>query len=173
MEDSPTFGDTFREEFEKHFPTTFRYLDRLSGDPDLADIVQEAFIRLYRRVALPEDTGSWLVVVGQEPFGNARSKSRRRHRLLTGEDGERIMTDANPSPASGLETSRCQKIVRATLGRLPDRERKMLLLRYEGFSYREIAEMLDLTESSVETVLVRAKRAFRRALEEQGDAPER
>lgn len=55
MEDSPTFGDTFREEFEKHFPTTFRYLDRLSGDPDLADIVQEAFIRLsdawlYRRI---------------------------------------------------------------------------------------------------------------------------
>lgn len=172
VEDSPRFGESFRDEFEKHFPSIFRYLDRLSGDSDLAaDVAQEAFIRLYRRGALPENTVSWLVVVARNLFWNARSKSRRRRRLLAGEDGGRIMSDANPSPASSLETSQCQRRVRAALGRLPEREREMLLLRYEGFSYREIAEMLDVTETSVGTLLVRAKRAFRRTLEEQGDAP--
>ncbi len=61
--------------------------------------------------------------------------------------------------------------MRTALDRLAEREREMLLLRYEGFSYREIAEALELNEASVGTLLVRAKEAFRRAFEEQGDAP--
>jgi len=46
----------------------------------------------------------------------------------------------------------------------------MLVLRYEGYTYREIAEALDITYASVGTLLVRAKEAFRRALEDRGDA---
>jgi DNA-directed RNA polymerase specialized sigma24 family protein len=40
----------------------------------------------------------------------------------------------------------------------------MLLMRYEGFSYREIATALDLHEASVGTLLARAKEQFRDAL---------
>jgi len=41
----------------------------------------------------------------------------------------------------------------------------MLLLRAEGYSYREIASALQLNEPSVGTLLARAKRAFREAYE--------
>ena len=44
---------------------------------------------------------------------------------------------------------------------LPERERQLLLLRAEGYSYRDLARALDLEESSVGTLLARAKRAFR------------
>ncbi len=167
-----SFDDAFRVTFDEHFASLFRYLDRLSGDPDLAaDVAQEAFIRLYRRGVLPANTGSWLAVVARNLFRNARAKSRRRRRLLAGEWVRHTVGDPGESPALIMEAARKQKSVRMALDRLTQREREMLLLRYEGFSYREIAETLELNEASVGTLLVRAKQAFRRALEEQGDAP--
>ena len=42
----------------------------------------------------------------------------------------------------------------------------MLLLRHEGYSYREIAQALALTESGIGTMLVRAGEAFRAAYED-------
>lgn len=170
--ESRSFEAAFQEEFEAHYPSLFRYLDRLSGDPDLAaDVAQDAFIRLYRRGAFPENTRSWLLVVARNLFRNARSKSRRRRRLLVGESARQTMGDPDPSPPLSLEAAAKQKRVRSALDRLPEREREMLLLRYSGFSYREIAEALSLKETSVGTLLVRAKEAFRRAVEGEGDAP--
>jgi RNA polymerase sigma-70 factor (ECF subfamily) len=54
--------------------------------------------------------------------------------------------------------------VRAALGRLPERDRKMLLLRHEGYSYREIAHALGITETSVGSLLLRATSAFQTAI---------
>ena len=47
----------------------------------------------------------------------------------------------------------------------------MLLLRAEGYGYRELAAALDLNESSMGTLLARAKRAFREAYEGSAHAP--
>ncbi len=68
------------------------------------------------------------------------------------------------------ETARRRKTVRSALDELPQREREMLILRYEGYSYREIGRILDINEASVGTLLVRAKEAFRLALEGRDDA---
>jgi RNA polymerase sigma-70 factor (ECF subfamily) len=168
---SRPFDDVFREEFERRFPPLFRYLDRLSGDPDLAaDIAQEAFIRLYRRGALPLNSGSWLAVVARNLFHNARSKSNRRRRLLAREEAKQLVLDASPSPEADLATARKRKAVRSALDSLAPRERELLVLRYEGYTYREIAEILDLKPTSVGALLVRAKDALRRALGDCGDA---
>jgi len=48
----------------------------------------------------------------------------------------------------------------AALAALPERQGKLLLLRYAGLTYNEIAEALDIAPSSVGTLLVRAERAF-------------
>ena len=53
---------------------------------------------------------------------------------------------------------------------MSDRERSLLLLRAEGFSYREIARALELNEGSVGTLLARAQRSFRVKYGESGDA---
>jgi RNA polymerase sigma-70 factor (ECF subfamily) len=102
---SRSFDDSFRQEFERRFSCLFRYVDRLSGDPDLAaDIVQEAFIRLYQRGSMPTNVGAWLAVVARNLFRNARSKSKRRRRLLAREDAERLVADSRPSPETNLDT---------------------------------------------------------------------
>ena len=166
-----SFDELFREEFARRYASLFRYVDRLSGDPDLAaDIAQEAFIRLYRRGGMPENTGSWLAVVARNLFHNARSKSARRRVLLEQEKARQSGVDTNTSPEVDFETARRRKTVRSALDELPQREREMLILRYEGHSYREISRILDINEASVGTLLVRAKEAFRLALEGRDDA---
>jgi DNA-directed RNA polymerase specialized sigma24 family protein len=48
----------------------------------------------------------------------------------------------------------------------------LLLLRAEGYRYRDIAAALELNESSVGTLLARAKSAFRNHYEGRTDAPD-
>ncbi|MDX2121357.1 MAG: sigma factor, partial [Gemmatimonadota bacterium] len=56
--------DPFDRLFEAQFPRLQRYLDRLSGDGELArDLAQESFLRLYRRSGLPDRPEAWLITV--------------------------------------------------------------------------------------------------------------
>jgi RNA polymerase sigma-70 factor (ECF subfamily) len=155
------FDEMFVLLFEAQFPRLFRYLDRLSGEPDLAaDLAQEAFIRLYRRGTMPERPELWLVTVALNLFRNWRSTSSRRLRLLA-----RWSEPAQAAePSSGRsEESDAAAPVRIALGKLSARDREMLLLRAEGYSYRDIATALGLNQASIGTLLARAKRAFQEA----------
>lgn len=165
------FEDRFRSLFQTEFPRLFRYLDRLSGEPDLAaDLAQEAFVRLHRRGEMPERPGIWLITVALNLFRNVRSTNARRRRLLTIARAESVLADPPPTPAQASDTAEDYSRVRVAMNQLPEREQRMLLLRAEGYSYRDIAAALDLNETSVGTLLARAKRAFRGAYE-KSDAP--
>jgi len=168
----PPVHEWFEELFNAHFRHLYRYLNRLSGDADLAaDLAQDAFVRLYRRGAAPDTPVAWLITVATNLFRNARGQRSRRIRLLTVARGEGALADPAPSPAASVETAEATQRVRAALERLPERERRLLLLRAEGYSYADLAAALDLHAASVGTLLARAKRAFRDAFEEPGHAP--
>ena len=161
------------ELFHQHFHHLVRYLDRLSGDPELAsDLAQEAFVRLHRRGALPDHPEAWLITVAMNLFRNARSTAARRRRLLTVARAEATLGDPVPGPVQALEAADERERVRAAIDRLGERERQLLLLRAEGYGYRELAAALGLHEASVGTLLARAKRAFRAAYDGSPDAPQ-
>ncbi|MGI0029565.1 MAG: RNA polymerase sigma factor, partial [Nitrososphaera sp.] len=133
-----SFHDGFVALFDAHFQGLYRYLDRLSGDPDLAaDLAQEAFVRLYRRGSFPDRPEAWLITVAMNLFRNARTQGARRLRLLTSARGETLLADPPPSPAQAAESDDSRRRVRTAIDRLPERERRMLLLRAEGYSYRD------------------------------------
>ena len=160
-EDRP-FPERFVELFDAHFGRLFRYLNRLSGDSDLAaDLTQEAFIRLFHRGAMPDVPSAWLVSCAMNLLRNSQTTAGRRHRLLTVARGEHAHSDPAPSAAEAVSRQSTRQRVRAAIERLPERDRHLLLLRAEGFSYREIAAALDLHEASVGTLLARARGAFR------------
>jgi RNA polymerase sigma-70 factor (ECF subfamily) len=167
-----SFHDRCVELFETHFHRLYRYIDRVSGDPELAaDLAQEAFIKLYRRGSLPDAPEAWLISVALNLFRNARSTRSRRRRLLTIARGEAAHSDPPPSPESAAAAAETRQRVRSTIDRLSERERRLLLLKAEGYSYRDIAAALELNEASVGTLLARAIRAFRLIYEDAIDAP--
>lgn len=178
METSPilvrsdsSFEAQFRAAFATGFGPLYRYLNRLSGDPALAsDIAQDTFIRLYQRGEMPDNFRAWLVAVSRNLFRDERRRSSRRRQLLDRRAPESTLGDASPAPDEQLLSDERRQAVRHALADLPERDRELLLLRHEGFSYRDLAVALGLTESSVGTLLARAKAAFRRALDGKLDA---
>lgn len=160
----------FETVFDRMYPSLFRYCHRLTGDPDVADdIAQEAFVRLYERQVEGTEEGlrGWL-------FRTAIHLVRDRHRLR---ENRRRLLEANPVLPTGEEApdravQRNEEVtrVREALNELKDRDREMLLLRYEGFSYREIAEAFDVAAGSVGTLLARAERRFTDAYDPPGES---
>jgi RNA polymerase sigma factor (sigma-70 family) len=165
--EAASFHDHFAALFQVHFPRLYRYLDRLSGEPELAaDVAQEAFIKLYRRGSLPDAPEAWLISVAMNLVRNAKSTRSRRSRLPTPARSEGVLSNPAPSPEQAAIAQESRRRVRSAIDRLPDRERRLLLLRAEGYSYRDMAAALDLNEASIGTLLARARAAFRECYEE-------
>jgi RNA polymerase sigma factor (sigma-70 family) len=158
----PSFDTEFRAAFDSRFAELFRWLDRYSGDASLAaDVAQETFVRLYDRGAMPDDLRAWIVSVALNLMRDEQRRSTRRRRLLLQRPATTTMADAEPSPEDDVLAAERRTLVQRALRAMEPRDRTLLLLREEGYSYRELALALTLNESSVGTLLARAKSTFR------------
>jgi RNA polymerase sigma-70 factor (ECF subfamily) len=169
---APSFEQAFRDLYASRFASLYRYLDRMTGDAELAaDVAQEAFIRLHGRGEMPDEPVGWLVTVATNLVRDDRRLTGRRLRLLS-EQPQRVPLGAPADPDADLERGERIGAVRAALETLTPRDRQALLLKHSGYSYREIAAALGLAETSIGTTLVRAGQAFRAAFQELHGAPE-
>lgn len=167
------FATVLARLYHERFASLFRYLDRRTGDAQLAaDTAQEAFVRLFQRGAMPEEPAAWLVTVAHNLLRDDRRRTGRRLRLLEAGPVDVPGPTAVSDPAAEADAEERRHQVRAALSRLAARDRDALLLRHSGYSYREIAVALQLTETSVGTILLRAGAGFRRAYEEMHGAPD-
>lgn len=155
--------------FAAHHAALYRYLVRLTGDPDLAaDAAQEAFVRALTRGVphMPntpdtapgaDDAGrAWLFRVATRVALDERRTAGRRRRLLDGSPARAPLGDPPPDAQATLEARDRYAHVAAALAALPVRDRTALLLREAGFAHREIAAALETTTGAVGTVLARA-----------------
>lgn len=157
----------FDAAYDSHHPALYRYVHRLVGDPDLAaDVVQESFVRLLDNPLPDDEVRRWLFTVATNLVRDDARMRTRRQRLLA-ERYER--SDLSPDPAEEPDRTavRSERIaaVRAALDELAERDRRMLLMREEGFRYAEIAEAVGVAPGSVGTLLARALRRFTGALD--------
>jgi len=166
------FDARFVELFNEQYARLARYFGRLTNDADVAaDIVQAAFVKLYQRGSLPDAPAAWLVSVAMNLFRNAQSSESRRQRLLTMDRAKQLHARAAPPPDVVMEADELQQRVQRAIRQLPERDQQLLLLRAEGFSYRDIAGALALHEASIGTLIARAQREFRQRYEDEQHAP--
>jgi RNA polymerase sigma-70 factor (ECF subfamily) len=153
--------------FDEVFPSLFRYCVRLTGDADTAeDVAQEAFVRFVR----DEPKGPhkalrvWVFKVATHLVRDRYRVSENRRRLL-----ERNPVSPSPMPDPEVELHRGEAVaeVRKALDELSERDRQLLLMRGEGFSYREMAEEVGVSATSIGTLLTRAEKRFVEAYERQ------
>jgi RNA polymerase sigma factor (sigma-70 family) len=97
-------------------------------------------------------------------FRDDRRQSRRRAELVAEHVTETVHVSEPPAADAQVIVDEARARARAALDILPLRDRRLLLLRHEGYSYRELAHTVGVGESSVGTLLVRATRAFRQAV---------
>ena len=88
---------------------------------------------------------------------------------MTLDRARQVHSEPGPAPSSGSGDGGERSRVHTALRALPERERDLLLLRSEGFSYRDLSRALGIAEASVGVLLARAKTRFREALQEVAD----
>lgn len=160
---TPTHVD-FDATFDQHYPPLVRYCRRLTGDADVAeDIAQESMVRLFDNVVTGPDFGirAWLFKTATHLVRDRYRVGQNRLRLLSVHP---VRPSEPESPDSSLERKEARERAREALDTLAPRDREILLMRYSGFSYREIAESIDVEAASVGTLLARAERRFAAAL---------
>ena len=159
----------FETLFDSVYPSLFRYCNRLTGDPDQAeDLAQEAFFRLLDRGAEGTEAGlrSWLFMVATNLVRDRSRTRETRRRILSGFPPP----EHAPGPEQDLVRAEEVQRVRKALEILSQRDREMLLLRQEGFSYREIADVAGVSHRSVGTILARALQRFATELSDRTES---
>lgn len=144
--------------FRGLYPPLFRYLQRLTGDPDQADdLAQEAFARLLRHPLPEREAKPWLFTVATNLVRDAARMASRRERLL---EAYQPAPQREPGADEALERNERIAVVRSALEQLRPRDRQLLLMREEGFTYDEMAQAIGVAPSSVGTLLARAFKRF-------------
>ncbi len=164
--------DAFERVFLAMWPRIHATLTRLVGDADEAeDLALEAFWRLYRRPPRDRDggVGGWLYRVAMNLGFNALRARRRRQGYETAGGQAWIDETAASAPDVAAADRARSAQVRATLAALSERDGQVLMLRYSGYSYQEIAEALKVAPGSVGTLLARAEAAFEAQWHRQED----
>jgi RNA polymerase sigma-70 factor, ECF subfamily len=156
--------------YERTLPRLYAYVySRCGRDHDLAeDLTQQAFldaVRGHASFAGQADPFTWLC-------GIARHKLADHYRRLDSEERRDLrlveLTKTRDGPGDGLPVEERELVGRA-LAALPALQRAVLVFTaLDGLSVREAAALLDRSEGATESLLHRARAAFRRAYAEEG-----
>jgi len=152
----------FEALFERHYDMVYGVLFRLAGTrAEAEDLAQEVFLKLYMRpLRSAENVAGWLYRVAVNTGYNAlRSGHRREQR----EQAAARDQEHPPTPETEVSRVELQREVRVALEKISPRAAKMLLLREMGFSYQELADIVDVAPGSVGKLLARARQSFEKA----------
>lgn len=158
----------FDEAFALNHAAVYRAAYAIVCDGGLAeDITQEVFLRLFRVYEQDSDLAPkgellrpWLLRV---TINCARNTIRGRSRASVRDEAFTLSSLQRQAPATpDLEHEKKIEIkeARQALSRVREPMRSCLLLKYQGFSYREIAEILSLNEANVGSLVARGRKEF-------------
>ena len=167
---------------ERHQGRLLRLCERMLGDREEArDAVQEVFVKAYRKAAAYEPRGqlyTWLYRIAVNHCLNLLRRRKIVRFLRLSADPELDGFDAadtRAGPERRLDANRRWGLTRRWLDELPVSQRAVLVLaRFEGLSYKEIAAQLEISVPAVESRLFRAMRSLekkRLQTEAEGSAP--
>jgi RNA polymerase sigma-70 factor (ECF subfamily) len=173
-------GAAFDEFFRGHFPGLMRFAQsRLGGDGEAAEeVVQATLCAAVAKLGTYRGEAAlftWLCTFCRHEIGNwLRRRGRDGERVELVEDRpeiaaalESLSTSLEGDPERSLGRAETARLVHVTLDRLPGSYASALEWKYvEGISVAEIAARLSLTTKAAESLLTRAREAFRDGFKE-------
>lgn len=167
----------FRAFFDDYFPRLYRFaMVRLGGDEQAsADVVQAALTKGVRNLASYRGEAAlftWLCTIcRRQIIDHARQHARRKQHEVLSEDLpgvraviESLATSEQDDPEHSYRKTELGRLIQVVLDQLPVQYGDALEWKYiYGYSAKEIAERLGLSTDATNSLLARAKRAFREA----------
>lgn len=165
-------------------------LTHLTSNRDQAeDLAQEVFLRVFRarkRYVPGAKFSTWLFTIANNVASNAlRSKSRRREVNLVATDSggaavnpleTMVQAASGQMPVRQVARREMQEMVRMALEALNERQRMAVLLnKFEGMCYADVAEVMQLSPQAVKSLLARARENIKEVITpylESGERPD-
>jgi len=165
-------GTAFEELVLRYQNRLLTVLEHLVGNREQAeDLTQDVFVRVFKareRYEPEAKFSTWLFTIANNVASNAlRSRSRRREVGVpegNGSDSMPLSLDQMAKAASGFMPTRAldkaeqAEMVRHAVSNLNERQRMALLLaKFEGMSYQDIAQTMGLSVQAIKSLLSRAR----------------
>jgi RNA polymerase sigma-70 factor (ECF subfamily) len=165
--------------FDSYFPRVYRFaLPRVGRNEDAAkDVVQAALTKAVRNLNTFRGDAAlftWICTIcRREIVDYVRARDRRSDRIVLIEDSpevraalEAIEAPDTDNPLANLDRAETARLIRSLLDRLPSRYGDALEWKYvEGWSVDEIGTELGIGHTAAQSLLARARAAFREAVE--------
>ena len=161
--------DAFSELVRLHARGVFNVVYRMCGDVLIAeDAAQETFIRAWQNLSTyrPQmPLRNWLYRIA---FNASMDMLRKEKRILPNNIEDLQLADESPGPELLVSQQERITLIQNAVLSLPDASRAVLVLReYEGMSYHEIADALDIPVGTVMSRLNYARKLLKDKLEQK------
>ena len=155
----------FTELMKRHYKSIMNFIYRFTNDRnDSEDLAQEVFLRVYRSVKeyKPQAKFStWLYKIATNVCLTELKMKRRINKVSLDEiqENKHDIGDSNsPSGYDLINRRDIKESIFQALNSIPERERiSIILCKYEGFSYDEVADVIGCTVGAVKTYIHRGR----------------
>ena len=159
--------NAFNELVCSHARGVLNVIYRMCGNMQVAeDAAQETFIQAWLRLPAYQPRSSlrnWLYRIA---VNTAIDMLRKEKRILSGEIEDLNLTASEPGPEALFASAQRTEMVQEAVLALPDASRAVLVLReFEGLSYKEISESLEIPVGTVMSRLNYARKLLKEKLE--------
>ena len=157
--------------------TIYHVAYRMLGDnAEASDVVQEIFLKVFRNIAGFKGEAAlktWIFKIAFSEILNRLRWWKRRHKFSTvsldehpnGKATTDTVVHAGPTPEEVLQSKERETAIQNALKKLSSEHRSIIVLRdIEGFSYNEIADVLEVSVGTVKSRLARARADLKRSL---------
>lgn len=144
----------------------------LNNGPDVEDIAQQVFIRIWRGAKSYEPSArftTWMFTILRNLVFNEMRRQKRKpttsSNAIEADGGMILSLENSHSPDEALEQTELQRAVDQAIASLPEKARMAVQLRrFENMPYEEIAKTLDMTVPATKSLLFRARNMLKEAL---------
>ena len=161
VELAKTDSDAFARLYDFYFPRVYAFTMAKVGSKQAAeDIVSDIFIKVVENLPKYQDRGlpfcAWIFTVSRNVIFNYYAKQKKAD-VLSIEEGMEIKDENEEiAPAKVASKNELSEKVKQVMEKLPERELNILQMKFfSGLNNREIAAVLNLSESNVGIILFR------------------
>jgi RNA polymerase sigma-70 factor (ECF subfamily) len=150
----------------------------LGSGADAEDIAQQVFVRVWKSAARYEPSAkftTWLMTITRNLVFNELRRRRRTHQVSMDADAEdsikhQFVDEEAPMPSEQLLDTELQDAIDAAIASLPENQRLAIVLRrFEGMPYEDIARVLGTSVPAVKSILFRARAELKARLKKYLD----
>lgn len=174
--------DAFNKLVSLWYKRIYNFAHKYFNDHDLAsEIAQKTFISLYQNLTSMRDMTrfkSWIYTIALNKCREEERMSGRRAKVIViSKDGEeqsaQVHDDQQNRPDQTVIRKELSELLLAVLAQLADEQREVIIMKeYEGLKFREIAEILGISENTVKSRLYYGFKHLKKILEQKEEYKE-